>query len=175
MRRASGRRADAVASVRLVTRREIRSRLIQQLRRASSMELAAVTALDPLVEGHSDGSLSRLVSTHRANSRRHRERVLARLKALGAGAPGGASAGAGILAAARGIARGRRGATEEERLRQAVLMKQLEVATYDTVERLAERAGDEDTARIAREARADDEELARRLARRRLRLQRRRG
>jgi ferritin-like metal-binding protein YciE len=157
-----------------VTTKEIRSRLIQQLRRASSMELAAVTALDPLVEGHSDSSLSRLVSTHRANSRRHRERVLARLKALGEAAPGGSSAGAGILAAARGIARGRRGATEEERLRQAVLMKQLEVATYDTVERLAERAGDDDTARMAREARADDEELARRLARRRLRLQRRR-
>jgi ferritin-like metal-binding protein YciE len=138
------------------------------------MELAAATALDPLVEGPTDGSLARLVRTHRQNSRRHRERVLARLKALGAGAPAGPSAGAGILAAARGIARGRRGVTEEERLRQAVLMKQLEVATYDTVERLAERAGDDATARVAREARADDEELARRLARRRLRLERRR-
>jgi ferritin-like metal-binding protein YciE len=138
------------------------------------MELAAATALDPLVEGASDGGLTSLVSTHRRNSRRHRERVLDRLKALGAGAPGGSSAGAGILAAARGIARGRRGATEEERLRQAVLMKQLEVATYDTVERLAERAGDDATAEMAREARVDDEQLARRLARRRLRLQRRR-
>jgi ferritin-like metal-binding protein YciE len=157
-----------------VTSKEIRSRLIQQLRRASSMELAAVTALDPLVEGPADGGLSRIVSTHRANARRHRERVLARLRALGAGAPGGNSAGAGILAAARGIARGRRASTEEEQLRQAVLMKQLEVATYDTVERLAERAGDDETARMAREARADDEDLARRLARRRLRLQRRR-
>jgi ferritin-like metal-binding protein YciE len=158
----------------LVTSKEIRNRLIQQLRRASSMELAAATALDPLVEGPSDGSLARLVSTHRDNSRRHRERVLARLRALGAAAPGSASAGAGILAAARGLARGRRGVTEEERLRQAVLMKQLEVATYDTMERLAERAGDDATAQVAREARADDEELARRLARRRLRLQRHR-
>jgi ferritin-like metal-binding protein YciE len=158
-----------------VTTREIRDRLIQQLRRASSMELAAATALDPLVEGRPDGGLAKLVNTHRRNSRLHRERVISRLKALGAGAPGSASAGAGILAAARGIARSRRGVTEEERLRQAVLMKQLEVATYDTVERLAERAGDDATARVAREARADDEELARRLARLRLRLQRRRG
>jgi ferritin-like metal-binding protein YciE len=159
----------------LVTSKETRKRLIQQLRRASSMELAAATALDPLVEGHPDGSLARLVGTHRRNSRRHRERVLARLKALGASAPGGAGTGTGILAAARGIARGgRRGVTEEERLRQAVLMKQLEVATYDTVERLAERAGDDATAQVAREARAEDEELARRLARRRLRLQRHR-
>ena len=100
--------------------------------------------------------------------------MLARLKALGAGGPDGAGAGAGILAAARGIARGRRSATEEERLRQAVLMKQLEVATYDTVERLAERAGDDATAEMAREARVNDEELARRLARLRLRLQRHR-
>jgi ferritin-like metal-binding protein YciE len=138
------------------------------------MELAAATALDPLVEGSGDGSLAVLVSTHRENARRHRERLLARLKALGAAAPGGTAAGAGILAAARGIARSRRAVTEEERLRQAVLMKQLEVATYDTMERLAERAGDDATAELAREARADDEELARRLARRRLRLQRRR-
>ena len=157
-----------------MTSKEIRNRLIQQLRRAGSMELAAVTALDPLVEGASDGSLRTLVNTHRRNARRHRERVLARLKALGDVAPGGASAGAGILAAARGLARNRHAATEEERLKQAVLMKQLEVATYDTVERLAERAGDDATAEMAREARADDEELARRLARRRLRLQRRR-
>jgi ferritin-like metal-binding protein YciE len=157
-----------------VTTKETRNRLVQQLRRAGSMELAAVTALDPLVEGASDGGLSSLVTAHRRNARRHRERVLARLKALGEAAPGGASAGAGILAAARGIARNRRGATEEERLRQAVLMKQLEVATYDTVERLAERAGDDATAEMARAARADDEDLARRLARRRLRLQRRR-
>ena len=138
------------------------------------MELAAATALDPLVEGGGDGSLAGLVSTHRRNARRHRDRLLARLKALGVAAPGGTATGAGILAAARGIARSRRGATEEERLRQAVLMKQLEVATYDTMERLAERAGDDATAELAREARADDEELARRLARRRLRLQRRR-
>ena len=157
-----------------MTSKETRNRLVQQLRRASSMELAAVTALDPLVEGASDGSLTSLVSTHRRNARRHRERVIARLKPLGEAAPGSASAGAGILAAARGIARSRRAATEEERLRQAVLMKQLEVATYDTVERLAERAGDDATAEMAREARAEDEELARRLARRRLRLQRRR-
>lgn len=155
-----------------MTSNEIRNRLIQQLRRASSMELAAVTALDPLVDGPSDGSLAGLVGTHRRNARRHRERVLARLKALGEGAPGGASAGAGILAAARGIARSRRSTPEEERLRQAVLMKQLEVATYDAVERLAERAGDDATAEMARDARAADEELARRLARRRLRLQR---
>ena len=73
-----------------MTTKETRNRLIQQLRRASSMELAAVTALDPLVEGASDGSLTSLVSTHRRNARRHRERVLARLKALGEGAPGGA-------------------------------------------------------------------------------------
>jgi ferritin-like metal-binding protein YciE len=157
-----------------VTTKEIRQRLIEQLRRASSMELAAATALDPLVEGRGDGSLAGLVRTHRRNSARHRERLLDRLKALGAAAPGGSASGAGILAAARGIARSRRGATEEERLRQAVLMKQLEVATYDTMERLAERAGDDATAELAREARADDEELARRLARLRLRLQRRR-
>jgi ferritin-like metal-binding protein YciE len=157
-----------------VTSKEIRTRLIAQLRRASSMELAAATALDPLVEMDGDGSLKGLVRTHRRNSRRHRERLLGRLRALGALPPAGASAGAGILAAARGIARTRRDVPDEERLRQAVLMKQLEVATYDTVERLAERAGDDATARVAREARADDEELARRLARRRLRLQRRR-
>jgi ferritin-like metal-binding protein YciE len=157
-----------------VTSKEIRDRLVSQLRRASSMELAAVTALDPLVEGNSDGPLAGLVRTHRRDSRRHRERVLARLRALGAGPAAGARAGTGLLAAARGLARGRGGDSEEERLRQAVLMKQLEVATYDTVERLAERAGDEATARMAREARADDEELARRLARRRLGLQRQR-
>jgi len=139
------------------------------------MELAAAAALDPLVERDPDAGLTSLVRAHRRNSGRHRERVLGRLRALGAVPPAGGRAGAGILAAARGLARGGADVTEEERLRQAVLVKQLEVATYDTVERLAKRAGDDATAQIAREARADDEELALRLARRRLRVQRRRG
>jgi ferritin-like metal-binding protein YciE len=158
-----------------VTSREIRNRLIRQLRRASSMELAAASALDPLAEAATDASLTGLVDAHRRNSRKHRERTLARLRALGGRPPSGVRAGAGILAAARGVARSRDEITEDERLRQAVLVKQLEVATYDTVERLAERAGDQATAQVAREARADDEELARRLVRRRLRLRRRRG
>ncbi len=137
------------------------------------MELAAATALDPLAERDPDGSLARLVRTHRRNALRHRDRLLGRLRALGGAPPTDARTGAGILAAARGISRARGEAGEDERLRQAVLTKQLEVAAYDTVERLAERAGDRATARIAREARTEDEELARRLVRALMRLQRR--
>jgi ferritin-like metal-binding protein YciE len=75
-----------------------------------------------------------------------------------------------VLGGSPGTATGG-GATKEEQLRQAVLLKQLEVATYDTVERLARRAGDDASVRVGRQARMDAEALARRLLRIRLRLQ----
>jgi ferritin-like metal-binding protein YciE len=112
------------------------------------------------------------VDAHRTNSHKHRAWLVARLEALGALPPPDGRAGAPILAAAGGLARVHPDASEEQRLSQAVLMKQLEVATYDTVERLAKRAGDDATARVARDARRDDEELTRRLLRRRLRARR---
>jgi hypothetical protein len=84
------------------------------------------------------------VDAHRRDSRRQRERVPARLRAFGALPSPDGRAGARILAAARGFAGGRADLTEE---------------------RLAERGGDDATARVAREARADDQELARRLLR----------
>lgn len=134
------------------------------------MELAAASALDPLVAPDGDGRLESIVEAHRRSSRRRRERLLGRLRALGAVRPVGGRVGAGILGPIWGAARIPAHGAEEERLRQAVLIKQLEVATYDTVERLAKRAGDDATAAIAREARAEDEQLARRLVRHRLRV-----
>jgi hypothetical protein len=135
------------------------------------MELAAASALDPLVDPDGGGGVGALVEAHRRSSQRRRHRLRGRLRALGAVPPAGRRAGTGVLGAVWGTARVRSDGTEEERLRQAVLIKQLEVATYDTIERLARRAGDDATAVIAREARTEDERLARGFVRQRVRLQ----
>lgn len=154
-----------------MTSKEIQARLTRQLRRACSMELTAASALDPLVARDAAEPLGSLVEGHRRSSRRRRERLLGRLRALGALSPPRERAGAAILAPVWGAASVRADGTEEERLRQAVLIKELQVATYDTLERLAKRAGDHATLAIARAARTEDERLARRLVRHRLRLQ----
>jgi ferritin-like metal-binding protein YciE len=134
------------------------------------MERATSAALDSLAGHEHDVALVGVVRAHRRHSARHRKRVIARLRALGAAPAPRPNAVTSVLGGSPGTATGG-GATKEEQLRQAVLLKQLEVATYDTVERLARRAGDDASVRVGRQARMDAEALARRLLRIRLRLQ----
>jgi len=97
---------------------------------------------------------------HEATTREHERRVKARLRALGAGLSKPRQVGlalAGTLRARLGRIGGQNHGTGA---RDAFVFEHLEIASWELLEHLAERIGDTDTAELARECRADDDEMA---------------
>jgi ferritin-like metal-binding protein YciE len=145
----------------------LRAKLIEYVQNVHALEQNVVLMLDSMIVTTKDEEIVRLLRRHKEESRRQQQRLLARLKALGGG-PGLTSVGkdlAAIAAAqAKGIADLWRSDKQVRNARDAFVTEHLEIAAYEMLERLAERAGDPETAAVARENRAEEETMAQRIA-----------
>jgi ferritin-like metal-binding protein YciE len=142
--------------------------IARHLSEAHALEAALLQTLGAHITMTPRGDYRRLLEAHADETREHAERLLRRLAELDE-APGAVQSAVGmaqtaagqVLAAAKlpiDLLRGRGGA--EKLLRNAkdeVASEALEIATYDALEALAEAAGDEATAALAREHRAQEE------------------
>jgi hypothetical protein len=117
-----------------VTQKELRARLISQLKTTYAME--AVLASLPAPVARSDG----------------RRTLGQRLRAYGERPPRSNQAGRRLLGSLGDL----EGARPELRGQQRVAAGRLAMGVYDLLERVARRAGDEVTARVAREMRAEE-------------------
>jgi ferritin-like metal-binding protein YciE len=146
---------------------KLRAKLIEYVQNVHALEQNVLLMLDSMIVTTKDEEIVRLLRHHKEESRRQQQRLGERLKALGGG-PGLASVGkdlAAIAAAqAKGIADLWRPDKPVRNARDAFATEHLEIAAYEMLERLAERAGDEETAAVARENRAEEEAMAQSIA-----------
>ena len=150
--------------------------VLQYLDEAHATETALVTNLRAHITMTTEGSYRTVLERHLEETQRHARNIARRRKELGG------KDGRGLIAGAVGLARDAVGQalvltkgpldivrtmSQPERMlknaRDECVTEVIEIAMYDALEALAQAAGDEPTARLAAEHRADEERALRDL------------
>ncbi len=140
-------------------------KLVKHIDEGVAMEHSVLRSLDSMIRTTQDPGIVRALEQHKRTTRTHAERLEQRLNAYGS-SPSRTRKVGGILGARlKGVADLVRLDKPGRNARDGFVMEQLEIASYELLERVARRAGDDETAEVARQNRAEDEAMAQRLAR----------
>jgi ferritin-like metal-binding protein YciE len=143
---------------------DLKDQLVKHIDEALAMEQNVLRMLDSMVETTDDPQIKDELRHHKLETERHADRLRDRLEAHGA-SPSTVREVGGILGAlTKGVVDVVRGEQAGRNARDGFATEHLEIASYELLERIAERAGDEATAQVARENRADEEAMAKKLS-----------
>ena len=110
-----------------------------------------------------DPEIEEMLRHHKEETERQEQRLRERLDVLGAGTSVRKEAQTIAAALMKGAADQVRGDQAGKNARDAYTTEHMEIAAYQLLERLAERAGDMETAEAARQNRVEGEEMARKI------------
>lgn len=144
----------------------LRSKVVEYVQNVHAMEQNILLMLDSIILTTEDPELTGMFRAHKEETKRQERRLNDRLKALGGLnlTSTGKDLAAIASAQAKGIADLWRADKAVRNARDAFVTEHLEIAAYEVLERLAERADDPETAELARENRAEEEAMAHRIA-----------
>ena len=151
-------------------------KVVQYLTEAEASEQALVRVLQSQIAMTPRGSYRSALETHLDETRRHGDRIATRLKALDQGGDVlGAFVGVIETVVGQALALTKtpfdllRGSGGEEKVlknaKDTCASEALEIATYTAIERLAQRVGDEETAKLAASILADEQRMLERVLR----------
>ena len=141
----------------------LRDQLTKHIDEALAMEGNVVRMLDSAIRTTDDEEIAALFRAHRTESERHEEKLRRRLEAHGASPSLVREAGGMLGVLMKGALDAARGEKAGRNARDAYATEHVEIAAYELLERIAVRAGDEETARVARENREEERAMAARL------------
>src|ERR687893_608929 len=142
---------------------KLQQKLVDYIEDAHAMEQNVSRMLDSMISTTDDPEITEILRHHKEDTERHEQRLRERLDALGAGTSARKQAQTIATALMKGAADQVRGDQAGKNARDGYVSEHMEIAAYQLLERLAERAGDAETAEVARQNRADEEEMARRI------------
>jgi ferritin-like metal-binding protein YciE len=141
----------------------LNDQLVKHIDEAIAMEENVKRMLDGMIQTTDDPGVIDLLEQHKVQTEQHSQRLRARLEAHGA-SPSMAREATGILGALAKLPVDMvRGEKAGRNARDGYATEHMEIASYQLLERIATRAGDEETAEVARLNRADEEAMARKL------------
>src|SRR5829696_1797678 len=113
--------------------------------------------------GSEDPQVKEMLEDHRRETEEHERRLRERLEAMGRRTSARKQAQAVGAALLKGVGDVARGDKAGKNARDGYTAEHMEIAAYQLLERLADKAGDTETAEVARQNRADEQEMARRI------------
>lgn len=144
----------------------LRRKLVKYVQDVHALEQNVLLMLDAMILTTNDEKIRGILHHHKEETRRQEQRMAERRKALGG--LGLSSMGKDLSAILTAQVKGAydlwRVDKAVQNARDAFVTEHLEIAAYELLERLAERAGDHETAEVARESRAEEEAMAQRIA-----------
>ncbi len=143
---------------------DLQQKLVDYIEDAHAMEQNVLQMLDSMIATTRDDEIVRELEHHRMETERHEQLLRARLDALGRDTSLRKEAQSILGALVKGTIDQVRGDKAGKNARDGYVAEHMEIAAYELLERLAQRAGDEETAEIARRNRADEEAMAQAIA-----------
>jgi ferritin-like metal-binding protein YciE len=147
-----------------VAQSELQTKLGDYVEDAHAMESNVLQMLQSMIGTTDDPQIRRELERHREQTERHRDRLRERLEAFGRGTSTRKETQTLAAALMKGVTDAVRGDKAGKNARDGFVTEHMEIAAYELLERLAERAGDEKTAQVARQNRRDEEAMAKKIA-----------
>jgi ferritin-like metal-binding protein YciE len=146
-----------------MTTEGLEAQLVKHIDEAIAMEQGVLRMLDSMVRTTDDDQLKHDLRLHKLETEGQIDRLRERLEAHNA-TPSRVREAAGMAEALmKGLQDVVRGEKVARNARDGYATEHLEIASYQLLERVAQRAGDAETAEVARRNRAEEEAMAKKL------------
>jgi ferritin-like metal-binding protein YciE len=142
---------------------KLQRKLVDHVQDAHAMEQTVSTMLDSMIATTDDPEITEMLKQHKQQTQEHERRLRERLDAMGAGTSATKSVGGLGAALFKGVGDVARTDKPTKNARDGFMTEHMEIAAYELLERLAKRAGDEQTAEVARLNRADEQAMAKKI------------
>ncbi len=142
----------------------LQQKLVDYIEDAHAMEQNVHQMLGSMIATTQDEEILQELEHHRMETERHEQLLRERLQALGRDTSVRKEAQSLAGALMKGVMDQVRGDKAGKNARDGFITEHMEIASYELLERLAQRAGDEETAEVARRIRADEEAMAQKIA-----------
>ena len=142
----------------------LQEKLLDYIEDAHAMEQSVLRMLDSMISTTPDPEIEQMLRHHKDQTEVHEQRLRERLEALGRGTSTRKEMQTVANAWIKGAADKARGDQAGKNARDGYITESMEIASYELLERLANRTGDTQTAEVARQNRAEDEAMAQSIA-----------
>jgi ferritin-like metal-binding protein YciE len=137
---------------------------VKHLDEAVAMEQNVLRMLDGMISTTEDDEIRGVLRQHRLETEAHSSRMQKRLEAHGASPSRVREAGGLLGALMKSVVDIARGEKAGRNARDGFATEHMEIASYELLARIAERAGDEETATAAREIIEEEQRMADQIA-----------
>ncbi len=147
-----------------ITEKDIETKLHSYIRDARAMEANSLQMMQSMLLHTKDDEMRGILENHIEETKGHEQIWIDRLQGIGETSGGAKKAGALLSAGMKGIVDQLRSDKPGKDARDSYVTEAIEIAAYEMLSRLADRAGDSETSQLAQQILEEERAMAERLS-----------